>query len=532
MKIPSILKKQTVSQAALLIACALFLSKFIGFARDILVAKYFGATGTTDAFMVALMIPITILGLFATGLNTLIIPVYIEKKAADREAARRFANSVFLVAALFFILLTVLVVLFAPALVKVIAYGFKGERLDLAVTLTRYLALAGIFTVLTGLLTGILQAEKQFLAPAMAGLAGNTIIVISLFFLTGGLGINSWTVGQIAGTAMTFSLLFILLSGRYGFFRAFDLRGIDWNEISRFGYLLVPLVTASGVGLINTVVNKAIASGLDAGSISAISFASRVWGLPVSLLAAPIATAIFPTFSELAVSDAGRAEYSAKLTKALGVSWFFLIPSSVFMFFLSTPIVRMLFERGAFTPAATSLTSSVVRMYALGLFAQVASPILGKVFYSFKNTVTPLLISLATVALNIILNIVLARLLGAPGIALATTIVMVLNFLIYSIFLRKYVPVLTGALGAESLKLVLASAPIALVCLLSRPLFSGAGAASLRGFASLLLRLGAVGLTGAAVFLLGCLLLKPRSFSFAGSHLNGLAGKFLKKRKA
>ncbi len=272
------------------------------------------------------MIPITILGLFATGLNTLIIPVYIEKKAAGREAARRFANSVFLVAALFFILLTVLVVIFAPALVKVIAYGFKGERLTLAVTLTRYLALAGIFAVLTGLLTGILQAEKQFLAPAMAGLAGNTIIVISLFFLTGSLGINSWTVGQISGAVMAFSLLFFLLSRRYGFFRAFDLRGIDWKEISRFGYLLVPLVTASGVNLINTIVNKAIASGLDSGSISAIAFASRIWGLPVSLLAIPIATALFPTFSELAASDAGRAEYSAKLTKNAGDSWFCLSP--------------------------------------------------------------------------------------------------------------------------------------------------------------------------------------------------------------
>ncbi len=529
MKVPSFLKKQTVTQAALLIAITLFFSKFIGFAREILVAKYFGATGITDAFLVAQMIPLSILGLFASGLSTLIIPVYIERKAIDKEAARKFVNSVFVVAALVFLVVSALVIIFAPLCVRVIAYGFKGEQFASAVTLTRYLALSGIFSVLTGLLTGLLQAEKQFLAPAVAGLVGNVVLVLCLFLLTGRLGINGWTVGQNALAVVNFILLFVLLFRRYGLFHSLDWRGIDWKEIGKFTYLLVPLVAASGVGLMNAIVDKTIGSSLDAGSISALNFSARVWGIPVSLLATPIAMAVFPTFSELAVSHEGRAEYSDKLTRTLSISWFFIIPSSVFLFFLSTPIVQLLFERGAFNPAATSLTATVTGMYSFGLFAQAASPILGRAFYSFKNTMTPLLISLGTVVMNIILNILLARIMGAPGIALATSIVMVLNFLFFSLFLKKYFPVLTRPLGIESLKMIAASVPIAVICLLSRPFFHGANAASFPGFAALLFRLGLVGLTGLAAFVAVCHFLKVPSLAFAAKFFRQVLSRFVKR---
>jgi len=139
MKIPAFLKKQTITQAALIIAVISFISKFFGFFREVLVAKYFGATGQTDAFLVALIIPSMILGLFSSGFNTLIIPFYLEKKAQSMEAARRFVNSAFTVWGTLFLILSILIFIFAPSFVRVIAYGFKGETFHLAVTLTRYL---------------------------------------------------------------------------------------------------------------------------------------------------------------------------------------------------------------------------------------------------------------------------------------------------------------------------------------------------------------------------------------------------------
>ncbi|PMP96559.1 MAG: hypothetical protein C0168_02025, partial [Candidatus Aminicenantes bacterium] len=155
MDIPSVLKRQTVTQAAVLIAVISFFSKFFGFFREVLVAKYFGATGTTDAFLVALIIPSSILGLFASGFGTLVIPYYLEKKSQSAEAARRFVNSAFTVWGSIFLAISLLIFIFTPACVHVIAYGFSGERFALAVTLTRYLLVAGLFTVLTGMFTGL-----------------------------------------------------------------------------------------------------------------------------------------------------------------------------------------------------------------------------------------------------------------------------------------------------------------------------------------------------------------------------------------
>jgi len=125
MNVPNVLKKQTVTQAALLIAVISFISKFVGFFREVLVANYFGATGQTDAFLVAMLIPGSILGLFASGFSTLVIPFYLERKAKSQEAARRFVNSALTVWGSVFIVVSLLVLIFTPELVRLIAYGFK-----------------------------------------------------------------------------------------------------------------------------------------------------------------------------------------------------------------------------------------------------------------------------------------------------------------------------------------------------------------------------------------------------------------------
>ena len=168
MEIPQVLKKQSVSQAALLISILTLISKFFGFFREVLIANYFGATGQTDAFLVAMMIPGSILGLFAGGFSTLIIPFYLEKKSKSEEAARRFVDSALLVWGSVFIVISLVILIFAPALVHVIAYGFTGERFELAVTLTRYLVSYGLLNIVVGVFTGLFQAEKQFFFPTLS----------------------------------------------------------------------------------------------------------------------------------------------------------------------------------------------------------------------------------------------------------------------------------------------------------------------------------------------------------------------------
>lgn len=529
MKIPSILKKQSITQAALIIAIISFISKFFGFFREVLVAKYFGATGQTDAFLVAMIIPLSILGLFSSGFNTLIIPFYLERKSRSEQQARSFVNSAFLVWGTIFLGLSFLIFIFAPACVRLIAYGFKGETFNLAVTLTRYLIISGLFTVLAGMFTGIFQAEKQFFFPIFVTFLGNIGLVFSLLLLHRYLGLHSWTLGQIFSAGFAFTAMFMVLYWRRSFFRSLSYRQINWPEIREFATLLIPLVVSGGLSIVNQIVDKTIASSLEAGSIAALNFASRIWQIPISLLALPIATAVFPTFSELALNGSSKKEYESKLNRTLGYMFYLTIPSTIFLLFLSEPLVRLFFERGAFDARATILTTGVLRMYLLGLFAHAISPVLARAFYSFKNTKTPLLISAVCVSLNIILNLILARILGAAGIALATSIVMVINIILYSRFLRRYLFTFDLKLILNILKIVICSIPIGIICNLSLPHLSNISATSLEGFISLALRILITGIASSIPFLVLSHLFKLEPYQFLKSYSFNLLKKFQAK---
>ncbi len=522
MKIPAFLKKQTITQAALIIAVISFISKFFGFFREVLVAKYFGATGQTDAFLVALIIPTMILGLFSGGFTTLIIPFYLEKKSQSQEAARRFVNSVFMVWGTLFIFLSILIFIFAPACVRIIAYGFKGETFNLAVTLTRYLIISGLFTVFVGMFTGIFQAEKQFFFPIFVTFLGNVGLVFSLFFLHRYLDIHSWTVGQIFNAGFVFFTMLLVLYWRYKLFHSLNYSQIDWSETKQFAILLMPLVVASGISVLNQIVDKTIASSLDAGSIAALNFATRIWNIPISLIAWPIAAAVFPTFSEMALNGASRKEYEEKLNRTLGYMFYLTIPATFFLYFLSEPIVRLFFERGAFDSKATALISFVLKMYVLGLFAHAISPVLARVFYSFKNTTTPLLISAICVGLNIILNILLSKIMGAAGIALATSIVMVINVILFSYYLRRYIITFSNPLNIVMLKTFFCSIPIGLICFISFPFIKNISPNSISDFTLLALRLGIVGIICLISFFALSRLFRLESHEFIKSYLLNL----------
>jgi len=435
----SFLRKQSVAEATILISAVTFISKFVGYLREILIAKYFGATGVTDAFLVGSLIPGMVLGLFAAGLGTLIIPVYTEKKKnIGEEKAKIFVNQIFFVWSMIFAFASILTLIFAPTLIKIIAPGFRNDsRFGLAVIISRYLVFFGFLNIIVGLFTGLYQAEEQFLIPTIAGFAGNFLIVLSLILFTPFLGIHSWTVGQTLFGVFNFSLLFYILRKRYKFFHQFNLNSIEWSEMKKFAILLFPLFISGGIGTLNSVVDRVIASNLDVGSIAALNFSNRIWTLPTSFFIGPFSTAIFPSFSLMAVNLDALSEYMRNIRKAISISWYIVIPSSLFIISLAHPLTKLIFERGAFDPRATSLTSFCVQMYAIALFAHSANPIFSKVIYSFKNTLTPLLITIFVVISNLFGNIILSRYLGAGGIALATSITVTVGFFLYYYFLLK-----------------------------------------------------------------------------------------------
>jgi putative peptidoglycan lipid II flippase len=406
---------------------------------------------------------------FAGGLGTLIVPWYLGHKKEDPDRARLLVDQVTLVWSIIFALVCVGAWVFAPQLVRLFAGGFKGARYDLAVQVTRLLIPMGFLGTMTGLFAGLLQAERSFLVALLWSFLGNVAVVACLLVFSSRMGIQAWTLGQTVMAVVSFVPLVILLAGkRYGFLKRFDLRHMDWSAILQFAVLLMPLVLAGGVDTLNIMVDRWVASRLPEGAIAALNFSGRVWTIPITLLAGPIAKATFPAFSSMATDGSALHAMDDKVRRTVTFISYIVIPSSVGIVVLATPVTRMLFQRGAFDASATTITASCVQMYALGLVFHAVLPILSKVFYAFKNTVTPLLISLGIVGANIVGNIILSRYLGAAGIALATSITVALGTAVYAVLLRRTFPAkepLTPSypLWAQMLKTLLATVPVGLI---------------------------------------------------------------------
>src|SRR5664279_449006 len=224
----------------------------------------------------------------------------------------------------------------------------------------------GFFNVMTGLVTGLSQAEGQFLIPLLVSLFGNLVMVACLLFFSSALGIQSYSLGLTFNSFFSCAPVFLLLSQRYHFFQHLDLRHINWVAIGGFALLLVPLVISGGGGSLNTIVDRWFASHLTQGSVSALDYSNRLWNLPLALAATPILTAVFPWFSSMAVDGTLRATYEDRIRKTVALMVYIMVPCIAGLIVLAEPIVRLLFQRGAFDAAATHLTATCVQMYCLG----------------------------------------------------------------------------------------------------------------------------------------------------------------------
>jgi len=254
-----ILRKQTITEAAIITSIIAFLSKIVGYIREMLTAKYFGTSPQVDAFEVALIIPNMVLGLFASGAQAINCKTLFRKKE-EGNSGKLLVNQIFLIYSVVLMIITALLILFSPVFVKIVASGFSGERLEYASTFVKMLAIFGYLNVMTGFFTGVFQAEKQFLYPALAGLIANSVIPITLILLTPSIGIYSKVLGQDLFGFVYFSMLFSFLYFRWKFFRTYDVKNIDWVMLKEFISLMMPAMIVSGLSVLYQIIDKTIAS--------------------------------------------------------------------------------------------------------------------------------------------------------------------------------------------------------------------------------------------------------------------------------
>ncbi len=466
--------RSSLARKGLPILIATLISRPLGFVREAVQAALFGASRLTDAFLVAYNVPEMIQTLFFSGvLSNFFVPVITRYREQKEELSAVF--SVALNGALALALLLAGICYgAAPAIITLAAPGLGGADHELAVFLFRLMLPMLVLHCLLAVIKGTLNSLDHYAMPEYAGVFFNLVMILCALLLTGRYGITSLALGVVGGSVVQL-LVQVPVLARKGI-RYSPTLAFNHPALHEMRKLVVGAVIATAVVPINAFVDRAMASTLPAGSISALAYAFRVFLLPVSLFAVPVYTVLLTDLS--AAHHQGR-QHAFKEQAAAGLSLLFTValPATAVLIALATPITRLLYERGQFTATDAILTSQALMAFAVGTLAYGTSQVMVRLFNATKDTRTPAWVGIGSIALNAGGDWLLMQILGHWGIALVTSIVSYVNtFVLYAIFRHRHGP-LAEPLLARRLAVHLLLATILGACLfvLSQPLAAAPG---------------------------------------------------------
>lgn len=437
-----------IAKAASVVGAATLVSRILGFIRDAVIAWYFGAGFSSDAFIAAFRIPNLLRRLFAEGsLSSAFIPIFTDYLVKqDKAEAFNLARSAFRVLTIFLVLVAIAGILMSPWIVRIIAPGFSAQKLALTVTLTRMMFPYIVFIGLVALCMGVLNVLGHFAAPASAPILLNLSMIGSVLLICPVLTepVLGLALGVLIGGVLQLGLqLPVLVRSGFRFWKRVKL---IHPGVRRVGTLIPPVILGGAVYQINIVVGTLLASFLPEGSVTFLYFADRLVQFPLGVFAIATATAVLPSLSRQAAAGAFDALRDT-FRNTLQMVFFIALPAMTGLIILREPIVTLLFQRGEFDAAATRLTAQALLYYSLGLGAFSAVRIVAAVFFSLQDTRTPVRMAGISIMANIILGVVLMKPLAHGGLALATSLASMLNLALLVRALRTKL----GALGASAI---------------------------------------------------------------------------------
>ncbi len=460
-------ENHSVVKAAGVIGVATFASRILGFVRDIVLARLFGATPAADAFFVAFRIPSLLRELFAEGaMSSAFIPVFTEYRTMrTKQEAWELASAVFTTLLTIVTFVTVAGILTAPWLVQILAPGFHAnpEKLALTTLLTRVMFPYLLFISLAALAMGILNSVRAFAAPAFSPLFLNVFIIGCALYVSPHLPepIIGVAIGVVAGGAAQFAMQLPSLKLR-GLLFGFRLEP-GHPGLRRVGLLMVPLLIGLSVTQINLTVSTILGSFF-AGGPTYLFYGMRLIQFPLGIFGVALATAILPTLSAQAARGA-LDELRTTLGFGLRMILFMILPAMLGLIMLRTPIVHLFFEHGTFNAHDTAETALVVLCYSVGLWAFGGVRIIVAAFYSLQDTKTPAISAAIAVAANILFSLALMSPLGTAGLALATALAAMVNgVILVAVLNRRLGGVEWEPVGRSLIRILLACVPMVISC--------------------------------------------------------------------
>ena len=335
-----------------------------------------------------------------------------------------FFNKMVNIVSVFSIFIILISIVGAPALVKIIGSQLDQERFEIAVRLTRLGMPLVFFLGLNYLYTALLQNSQVFMPPAASGIPYNITFFIYLIFFAGGANINHLMIVTVIATFFQFFIL-VPSSHKLGYRYKTTLRFRDKYTYQVAG-MIVPVLVGSSVQQLNTVIDRTLASGLEVGSMSALSYASRVSDVVVSVFVAAITTVVFPLLTEAFVRQE-KGRLIEILKKGMNIIFMVTIPATAGIILLSEPLIKLFFERGAFDARSTQMTYGALSAYSIGIVGISVRLLLNKVYYSLQDTMTPMINGMFAVLINIVLSLTLVSFMGINGLAIATSIAAIVS---------------------------------------------------------------------------------------------------------
>ncbi|MDR2725967.1 MAG: murein biosynthesis integral membrane protein MurJ, partial [Candidatus Adiutrix sp.] len=434
------LANRQIARTAGIVGGATLLSRLTGLVRDQVTASFFGDSPAAAAFLVAFRIPNLLRRLLAEGaLTVAFVPVFTQTLTAEGpDAAGRLFRKMLALLALTLALVCVLGHLLAPQIIALLAPGFSRDpaQMDLTVRLARFVFPYIFFMGLGALFMGALNAGGIFAAPALGPVMGNLAVIAAAFILAARLDppVLALAAGVLAG-----GLLHLIIQlpslGKMGLPLRPDFRFRD-PGVKKILVTLAPAALGAAVYQLSVFINTILASFLPDGSIPWLYYADRLMQFPLGIFTMAIGSAALPALSRLAASG-DRAGFLASAHFALALSFFITVPAMAGLITLAEPLVAFLFERGEFTRSGTLGTAQALKAYALGLPFLSGSGILARIFYSRRNTRTPTLVAAGSLAFGALAALVLMGPLRHQGLALASSLASLANFIWLYILLAR-----------------------------------------------------------------------------------------------
>ena len=414
------------------------ISRLLGYLRDILIAIFLGTGMLADAFFVAFRIPNTFRRLFAEGtFNAAFVPSYSSEIIKGKKKSDKFANDIFNLLFLGLLFFIIIVEIFMPAFVSLIAPGFVGdlEKMEVAINLTRITFPFLFFISLASFFSAILNSHNKFAAAAAAPIILNIVLILVLFF-SKSLGdhlVYYLSYGVSFAGFLQLIFLYKYVSKYYSLKLNFKFK--TSNKVKFFFKKLLPSIFSSGVTQINILIGTIIAS-FQASAVSYLYYADRIYQINLAIAGIAIGVVILPQLSKY-VQSKKKDKILLIQNKALELSLFLSLPATIALIIGSEQIISALFGYGSFNETSVNNSSLALYYFALGLPAFALIKVFSSFFFANHDTKTPFYISLISVLINIFISIYYFDQIGFIIIPIATSISSWFNSILLFFFLKN-----------------------------------------------------------------------------------------------